>query len=118
MQGMPDPDADFVWWSSLTAAPIGQLALNFARNKDPQIDAALLKGRTSPDEADRKAAYQSIAKRFGTDDVPYIWLNSTIWQIAFKPKVKGITNWTLPDGSAGVDHTIGGGFLLGHVGVN
>lgn len=116
--GEPDPDADFVWWSSLTASPIGQLALNFARNKDPQVDAALIKGRTSPAEADREAAYKEIAKRFGTDTVPYIWLNSTIWQIAFKPKVKGITNWTLPDGSAGVDHTIGGGFLLGHVGVN
>lgn len=116
--GEPDPDADFVWWTSKTASPIGQLALNFARNKDPQIDAALLKGRTSQDEADRKAAYQEIAKRFAVDDIPYIWLNQTIWQIAFKPKVKGITNWELPDGEAGVDHTIGGGFLLTHVGVN
>lgn len=116
--GEPDPDADFVWWTTKTASPIGQLALNFARNKDPQVDAALLKGRTSPDEADRKAAYQEIAKRFGSEDFPYIWLNQTIWQIAFKTKVKGITNWTLPDGEAGVDHTIGGGFLLAHVGVN
>jgi ABC-type transport system substrate-binding protein len=116
--GEPDPDADFVWWTSKTASPIGQLALNFARNKDPQIDAALLKGRTSADPAERKAAYQDIAKRFGTDDVPYIFLNQTIWQIAFKTKVKGITNWKLPDGEAGVDHTIGGGFLLTHVGVN
>ncbi len=99
--GEPDPDADFVWWTSQTASPIGQLALNFARNKDPLIDAALLKGRTSPSDADRKAAYQEIAKRFGSDDVPYIWLNQTIWQIAFKPKVKGITNWTLPDNDAG-----------------
>ena len=116
--GEPDPDADFVWWTSKTASPIGQLALNFARNKDPQIDGDLLKGRTSASEADRKAAYADIAKRFGTDDVPYVFLNETIWQTAFKPKVKGITNWTLPDNTAGVDHTIGGGFLLTHVGVN
>jgi ABC-type transport system substrate-binding protein len=116
--GEPDPDADFVWWSSKTASPIGQLALNFSRNKDPKVDAALLKGRTSPDEADRKAAYQEIAKQFGSVDFPFVWLNQTIWQIAFKPKVKGITNWKLPDGEAGVDHTIGGGFLLVHVGVN
>ncbi|MEY2399428.1 MAG: peptide/nickel transport system substrate-binding protein [Actinomycetota bacterium] len=116
--GEPDPDADFVWWSTKTAAPIGQLALNFARNNDPAIDAALLKGRTSADDAQRKAAYQDIAKRFATDDVPYVWLNQTIWQIAFKPKVKGIETWTLPDGEAGVNHTIGGAFLLTHVGVN
>jgi ABC-type transport system substrate-binding protein len=115
--GEPDPDLDFVWWTTKTASPIGQLALNFSRNKDPQIDADLLKGRTSVADADRAAAYEDIAKRFGTDDVPFIWLNQTIWQIAFKPKVKGITNWTLPDGTAGVDHTIGGGFLLSHVGV-
>jgi len=115
--GEPDPDADFIWWSSLTASPIGQLALNFARNKNPQIDGALLKGRTSPVDADRKAAYEGIAKIFATQ-VPFVWLNETIWQIAFKPKVKGLTNWTLPDKTAGVDHTIGGGFLLSHVGVN
>ena len=116
--GEPDPDADFVWWSSKTASPIGQLALNFSRNKDPKVDEALLKGRTSPSDADRKAAYEDIAKQFGSVDFPFIWLNQTIWQIAFKPKVKGITNWKLPDGEAGVDHTIGGGFLLVHVGVN
>ncbi|HVV38433.1 MAG TPA: ABC transporter substrate-binding protein [Acidimicrobiales bacterium] len=116
--GEPDPDADFVWWTSKTASPIGQLALNFARNKDPQVDADLLKGRTSPNDADRKAAYEDIAKQFGTKDFPYLWLGETAWQIAFKPKVKGVTNWTLPDGAAGVDHTIGGFFLLTHVGVN
>jgi ABC-type transport system substrate-binding protein len=115
--GEPDPDADFVWWTTKTASPIGQLALNFSRNKDPQVDASLLKGRVSAADADRKAAYQAIAKSFATS-VPFVWLNETIWQIAFKPKVKGITNWTLPDTSAGVDHTIGGGFLLSHVGVN
>jgi ABC-type transport system substrate-binding protein len=115
--GEPDPDADLIWWHSATASPIGQLALNFARNKDTAIDGLLVKGRISPADADRTAAYQGIAKQFAKD-VPYLWLNETIWQIASKPVVKGITNWTLPDGTAGVDHTIGGFFLLTHVGVN
>jgi len=113
--GEPDPDADFVWWSSLTAAPIGQLALNFSRNKDPQVDAALLKGRTSPVVADRVAAYQAIAQRFA-EDVPFLWISETTWEISAKPDVKGFTNWTLPDGTPGVDHTIGGFFLMTHVG--
>jgi len=115
--GEPDPDADVIWWTSLTAAPVGQLALNFSRNKDVEIDKLLLKQRISPADADRKAALQAIAAQF-SKDVPFVWLNETIWQIAYKPSVKGITNWTLPDGTPGVDHTIGGFFLLTHVGVN
>ena len=115
--GEPDPDADVIWWTSLTAAPVGQLALNFSRNKDVEIDKLLLKQRISPADADRKAAVQAIAAQFAKD-VPFIWLNETIWQIASKPSVKGILNWTLPDGTPGVDHTIGGFFLLTHVGVN
>src|SRR5262249_53249618 len=35
----PDPDANYVWWSGTTTAPIGKQALNFTRNRDPQIDA-------------------------------------------------------------------------------
>ncbi len=112
--GEPDPDADFVWWSSSTALPEGQLALNFSRNKDPQIDADLQKGRTDPNDADRIAAYQDIARRFG-QDVPFLWISETIWQIAMKPNVHGILTWTLPDGSPGIDHTLGGSFLMSHV---
>ena len=112
--GEPDPDGDVVWWSSQTAAPIGSLSLNFSRNKDPQIDADLQKGRTSPNEADRTAAYQDIAKQFAKD-VPFVWYDESLWQVASKKNVHGILDWTLPDGSAGVDHTIGGLFLPTHV---
>jgi ABC-type transport system substrate-binding protein len=112
--GEPDPDGDFVWWSSSTALPEGQLALNFARNKDPQVDADLQKGRTDPNDADRLAAYQDIARRFA-QDVPYLWISEIIWQIAMKPSVHGILTWTLPDGSPGIDHTLGGAFLMSHV---
>ena len=115
--GEPDPDADVIWWTSLTASPIGQLALNFSRNKDTQIDKLLLTQRVATDATDRANALKAIASQFAKD-VPFLWLNETIWQIATKPNVKGILNWTLPDGTAGVDHTIGGFFLLTHVGVN
>jgi peptide/nickel transport system substrate-binding protein len=112
--GDPDPDADYVWWSTGTAAAEGQLALNFARNKDPQIQADLDKGRSDPNQADRVAAYQDVAKRFAVD-VPYLWVNQTLWQIVYSSHVHGITSWTLPDGSPGVDHTIGGTFFMSHV---
>lgn len=112
--GEPDPDGDVIWWSSQTAGPIGSLSLNFARNKDPQIDADLQTGRTSADDAARKAAYQDVAKQF-TKDVPYIWLDESLWQIAAKKAVHGVNTWTLPDGTPGVDHTIGGFFDPSHV---
>ena len=36
-----DPDQQRMWWYSAAASPIGQLALNFGRFKDPVIDEAL-----------------------------------------------------------------------------
>jgi ABC-type transport system substrate-binding protein len=98
--GDHDPDADFVWWSSLTAAPIGQLSLNFARNKDPQIDADLETGRHSSDQSARVAAYQDVARRFAVD-IPYVWLSGILTDISTKSTVHGVTVSQLPDGTPG-----------------
>ena len=105
--GEPDPDGDFLWWHSATAAAEGSLALNFSRNKDPQIDTDLITGRTNPDPAARKAAYQDIAKQINKD-LPFIWIADISWSTFYKPNVNGIVDWTLPDGSKGVDYTSGG----------
>ncbi|HEX4539752.1 MAG TPA: ABC transporter substrate-binding protein [Acidimicrobiales bacterium] len=94
----PDPDANYVWWSAGTAAPVGSLALNFARNNDPQVQQALDQGRASADPAVRSAAYQSIAKRFAVD-FPYLWINRAIWMVSAKPRVQNFAGATLPDGS-------------------
>ena len=56
-----DPDINYVWWSTTTVAPIGGIALNFARNSDPQIEAALQIGRSSSNQATRAKAYQRWA---------------------------------------------------------
>ncbi len=104
--GEADPDADLIWWISQTASPIGQLALNFSRNKDPLVDAALIKGRISADPAVRKAAYQDIAKRFA-QDLPFIWTVQTVWAVASKPTVHGIEGEKLPDGTKALTPTGG-----------
>jgi peptide/nickel transport system substrate-binding protein len=93
-----DPDGNFVWWHSSTALPVGKQALNFARNKDPQIDQALITGRTNPDPAARAEAYKSIATRFGTD-IPYIWISPAVWIVAAGTKIQGVGKGTLPDGT-------------------
>ncbi|HXM56762.1 MAG TPA: ABC transporter substrate-binding protein [Candidatus Dormibacteraeota bacterium] len=94
----PDPDANYVSWSGTTAAPVGRQALNFARNRDPQLDAALEAGRTQVDPQVRAAAYRLVAQRLGAD-VPYLWLSPAVWIVAARPHVGGLGEATLPDGA-------------------
>jgi peptide/nickel transport system substrate-binding protein len=93
----PDPDGNFVWWHSSTALPVGTQALNFARNKDPEIDAALITGRTNPDPTARANAYQKISARFAAD-IPYIWISPAVWIVAGSTKIQNLGKGTLPDG--------------------
>jgi ABC-type transport system substrate-binding protein len=95
--GALDPDYDYIWWTSENAAPKGQLALNFARNKDPEIDAALKRARASTDLAERKEAYAEVQRRIN-EDIPYIWYDRAQWAVVAANSVRGITNGPLPDG--------------------
>jgi peptide/nickel transport system substrate-binding protein len=94
----PDPDSNYVWWSSTTSAPVGRQALNFTRINDPQIDAALDAGRTQVDPTVRAAAYRLVGARFGAL-VPYVWLGPTVWIVAGRGYVGGLGRASLPDGS-------------------
>jgi len=94
----PDPSINYVWWSTTTVKPNGQIALNFARNSDPQIEQALLTGRSSSDEAAVVAAYQEVDKRLGAD-IPYIWLGQTVWSAIGNLTIQNYANPTLPDGT-------------------
>ncbi len=107
--GSPDPDFDRVWWSSESAQPVGQVSLNMARLKDPQLDAALTKGRSTTDEATRKEAYATVQQRFA-EDLAYIWLDHSLWVVGASNKVRGITNGPLPDGKASMPLGGPGGF--------
>ncbi len=94
--GASDPDLNYTWWIGENAT--GPLALNMARNQDPQIDAALRAGRATLDDAARKQAYTDIAKR-QTVDLPYIWLSHLRWAMAADNHVRGIEGVKLPDGT-------------------
>ena len=93
--GAIDPDTDSVWWLSESAE--GTLDLNFARNKNEAIDAALEEGRTNPDPEARKAAYATFQEELAKD-IPYIWLTHTLWAIVADNNVRQITNGPLPSG--------------------
>ena len=91
-----DPAVDYVWWTGKNAS--GPLALNFARLNDPQINAALDKGRASPDASVRKEAYAEVQRR-QTALVPYIWLAHSQWALGAAKNVRNFTSMTLPDGA-------------------
>lgn len=97
--GQSDPDADALWWLSDNAKQA--LALNFARNQDPVIDKALNDGRVTTDVNVRKAAYAKLQEQF-TADVPYVWLDRSVWAIAAANNVRAIENGPLPDGQPSI----------------
>ena len=53
-------DQQYVWWHSANAEPDGELSLNFARLRDPGIDAALDAGRRSTTDEEAIAAAEEI----------------------------------------------------------
>ena len=94
----PDPDMNYPFWSATTVAPLKKFAVNFSRNADPQIEAALQVGRTNPDAGARVRAYQEVARRLAAD-VPYIWTGRALGAVAARRNVDGYTaGLTLPEG--------------------
>jgi len=98
--GANDPDENYVWWSTDTLRPDGEISLNITRNADPRIQAALLKGRESPDLATRQSAYQAIG-RYLAEDLPYLWINRSVSAVVATLKVQNFNATTFPDGSPG-----------------
>ena len=76
----------------------GPIALNFSRNKDDALEAALQKGRTMSDPADRIQAYQEVDRRLSAD-LPYLWASLATWSLTGSNAVMNFNNLTLPDGS-------------------
>ncbi|HEX5268741.1 MAG TPA: ABC transporter substrate-binding protein [Acidimicrobiales bacterium] len=94
----PDPDMNYPFWSATTVAPLKKFAVNFARNADPEIEAALQVGRTNPDRSARIGAYQKVARRLAAD-VPYIWTGRALGAVAARRNVAGYaTGLSLPQG--------------------
>jgi ABC-type transport system substrate-binding protein len=98
--GAPDPDPNAVWWLGENAStPLYKV--NMTGNQDPQIDAALKKGRSTLDPTVRKAQYGIVQQRF-KELVPYIWLSHVEWVMAANNRLRNIEHLELPDGSKSV----------------
>jgi peptide/nickel transport system substrate-binding protein len=93
--GAVNPDLNYIFWSPTNA--VQAFAGNMARNTDPRMEGALLKGRQSPAASDRTAAYQEVGRLMGSD-IPYIWTDRTVWSIGAQPNVQNWNNPTTPAG--------------------
>jgi len=94
--GAVNPDLNYIFWSPTNAdTPI--FSINMARNTDPSMQTALIKGRQSSNPADQVAAYQEVNRLMGAD-IPYIWADRTVWAIGAISGVENFANPTTPAG--------------------
>jgi ABC-type transport system substrate-binding protein len=98
----PHPLGDSIWWHPNTAEPIGEIALNFARNKDERIGLALDQARETPDPATEAQLYRDVQAYLG-EDIPYIWLYHTQISVIAAPYLVNVVNYRLPTGQKGIE---------------
>lgn len=96
--GVSDPDLNYVFMSTNTVEKVGSTSLNLARNNDPRIEAALLKGRSSTVRSERTKAYQQL-NQYLAEDMPYMWLTRVVWAIIGKPTAENFNNPVAPNGT-------------------
>lgn len=84
-----DPDTQYNWWYE--GSPV-----NFGKIADPEINRLLDEGRTNPEN--REETYIELNKRFGSE-VYNVWLSWTVWAVAHKPTVHGVSGSTLSVGA-------------------
>ena len=98
--GAVNPDLNYVWWSTTTIAPIGQVGLNFTRLDDPKIETAMLEGRHTLDQATRVKGYQTVNERLAAD-LAYLWIDQYLFSEVASVRVQNFNNLVLPDGTPG-----------------
>jgi ABC-type transport system substrate-binding protein len=109
--GSPDPDYEHVWWHSESSSPVGELSLNFPRNVDPDLDAALELARSTDDVEVRRDAYATVQRRL-SEDLPYVFLDYPVPVKVAQPRVRGILQDTLPGGEPSIPMGGPGSFSL------
>jgi len=96
--GAVNPDLNYVWWSTTTISPVGQIGLNFSRMNDPIIESALLTGRHTTDEATRVTAYKTVNEQLAKQ-LPYLWIEQYVFSEVADSRVQNFANPKLPNGS-------------------
>jgi peptide/nickel transport system substrate-binding protein len=92
-------DVNYVFISSKTVAPPGQLSLNFTRNSDSVLTQALDDARKTSDRAEQNAQYKIVQDQMAKE-LNMIFIVHNIDSIAYVNSMHGLVDQTLPDGSA------------------
>lgn len=95
--GNVNPDLNYVWWSTTTISPIGSIGLNFTRLDDPTLEAAMLTGRHTTDQATRVTAYRTVNEQLAKQ-LPYLWIEQFLFSEVAQDRVQNFANPTLPGG--------------------
>jgi peptide/nickel transport system substrate-binding protein len=98
----PHPLGDSIWWHPNTAKPIGEIALNFARNHNERIGEALDAARETPDRERERELYQQVQRELARD-IPYIWLTHTQISVIAANHLVNVVNYSLPEGQKGIE---------------
>ena len=96
----------YFWWHSDNAAPDGELALNFARIRDEQVDEGLETARGATTAEEGQAAAEQVNRAFAENcyQIPLSW---TKWGIITTPEVQGYGDLRIPGVDAALRQAAG-----------
>lgn len=95
--GAPDPDGNYLFLTSVGAAPETLIKLNFARYRNPAVDDALHAQRRTDDLEARQAEWASVWAALA-EDLPYAFLYYDRFALITQPDVYGLDAPTTPEG--------------------
>lgn len=92
----PTPLQETVWWHREGAPDIGEVGLNFARNRNTELSDALDQSRTQEDDEARRADFAFAQEQLAAD-IPYIWITHIESAVVASAAVQGVFYATVPD---------------------
>ncbi len=92
----PTPLQETVWWHDNGAPGIGEIGLNFARNRDTELSAALDASRAATTDEDEKAQFDIVLQRMA-EDLPYVFLTHLEPGVVARNGVANVLHAPIPD---------------------
>lgn len=91
----PTPLQETVWWHEEGAPDLGEIGLNFARNRDDVLSEALDTSRTVASDDEEKAQFD-IAQTQLAADIPYIWITHIEPAIVAESDIMNVLHAPIP----------------------
>jgi peptide/nickel transport system substrate-binding protein len=98
-------DTQYVFIAANTVQPVGKLSLNFSRLQDQVLTDALIKARTTTNQAEQVAQYKIVQEQMAKN-VMFVFWTHDLQSIAYTNKTHGLNGYKLPDGSTGLTQIV------------